>query len=292
MQHAAGVRRVEADDLVLAAGTLRTASFVERVGAAAAAGFAGIGMSMWEYMRLREDGWTDAALRQVLDDHGVHLAEIEAILGFDRTGPVDLPGMSGRIYSDPRVEAAAFAMAAAFEARHVQAVASFGHAPRPDVVEAFAALCDRAAEHGLLVALEFLPVSTIPDAAAATRVVSEAGRSNGGLCVDSWHFYRGAGTEADLRAIPGDRVFVIQLDDGPGTPRDPDYLTDTTRYREMPGEGEFDLVRFLQALWSTGAGAPLSVEVLSDAHDSRPQDEVARDAAESTRRLLSASGRS
>jgi sugar phosphate isomerase/epimerase len=159
-------------------------------------------------------------------------------------------------------------MAEAFGARHVQVVAALEGEVNDDTVQGFAALCDRAAEHGLLVALEFIPVTIVPDTAVATRRVSEAGRANGGLCVDSWDFYRGAADEAQLRAIPPERVIVIQLDDGPAQPRDPEYFSDTIHFRNMPGEGEFDLVQFLRLLRDTGAEAPVSVEILSDALDS------------------------
>ena len=54
-------------------------------------------------------------------------------------------------------------------------------------VEAFALVCDRAAEHGLLVHLEFLPWSAFPNVNAAWDVVRTADRPNGGLIIDSWH---------------------------------------------------------------------------------------------------------
>ena len=71
-----------------------------------------------------------------------------------------------------------------------------------DVIEGFAGLCDRAAEHGLLVALEFLPWSGIPDVATAWRIVDAAGRANGGLLVDTWHHLRGVADDDALRARP------------------------------------------------------------------------------------------
>ena len=54
------------------------------------AGFTRIGLSMHEYRRLRDEGWTEAALRQVLDDHEVCVAEVEAIFGLRSHGPLHL----------------------------------------------------------------------------------------------------------------------------------------------------------------------------------------------------------
>ncbi len=41
-------------------------------------------------------------------------------------------------------------------------------------------------------------------------------------------------------------------------------MEDTSYRRRLPGEGEFDLVGFLQLLDDRGVTAPISVEVMSD----------------------------
>ena len=273
-------------DLVLAHGTLRGVGFRERVHAAAAAGFAGIGLATGAYARLREQGWTDAGLAGVLDGAGVRLTEVEGLLGFSSTGAVRSGVLAGRRYGDAATEQRALAMADAFGVRHLTVTAAFDGVLEPDAAAAFAGLCDRAGEHGLLVALEPMACSTVPDVAAAVRLVTEAGRPNGGLCLDSWHLYRGGGDEQQLRELPAGLVLVVQLDDGPAQPVDPDYLVDTMHHRVLPGDGELPLPAFLGALDAAGVRAPVSVEVLSDALAARSPDEVARRAAEATRRVL------
>lgn len=277
-------------DLVLAMGTLRHAGFRDRVTAAAGAGFAGIGLATRAYIRLREEGWSDSALRAVLDDAGVRLLETEGLFGFSSTGSVRSGPLAGRRYADPASERAAFAMADAFGVRHLMVNGAFEGVLEPNAVEAFAGLCDRAADHGLLIALEPVPCSSVPDLATALAVVTGAGRPNGGLCVDSWHLYRGGGDEGLLRDVPGELVLVVQLDDGPLQPVDADYLVDTMHHRQLPGEGELPLLAFLGALATADVRAPVSVEVLSDELDARSPAEVARLAADSTRRVLRAAG--
>ena len=78
-----------------------------------------------------------------------------------------------------------------------------------------------------------------------------------------------------LRAIPAERIFTVQFNDGPRQRVDPDYYTDCTRYRDVPGEGEFDLVGFLGLLDEMGVRLPLSVEVISADLLQRPAGEVA-----------------
>ena len=71
-------------------------------------------------------------------------------------------------------------------------------------------------------------------------VVSAADRPNGGLAFDTWHYLRGARDDALLDQIPGDRIFVVQINDAAAEPVG-SLLNDTLNHRRMPGEGDFDL---------------------------------------------------
>jgi sugar phosphate isomerase/epimerase len=274
--------------LILANGSLPPVPFDQRVAAAAAAGFDAIGLSVWEYARLRAEGTDENAMRAALDRHGVQLAELEVVLGFAATGEdLQAQPIPGLDYTDRVAEARLFKMATLFGARHLQAVGTFNsELPEERAVEAFAAPCDRAAAHGLLVALEFVPSTNIPDARLASELVSAAGRRNGGLCVDSWHHFRGRNDPRLLQSIPPEQVFMIQLDDGPADPVDPHFVTDTMLHRLPPGDGDFDLVGFLQLLWDRGVQAPISVEVLSADVAAKPAAEVARTLATATRSVI------
>lgn len=273
-------------ELVLANGCLRTPDLAARCAAAASAGFTLLGWSGREFARYRSDGWTDADMAAVVRDHGLALIEIETIAGFADAG-AGTPGDPARArHAGRAMRESMYAMAEVFGARYVQAVGSFTGPLEPDVVDAFARLCDEAAEHGLDVALEFVPCTNIADAGTALRIVTEAGRPNGGLCVDVWHHTRGANDPALIDAIPAERVVMIQLDDGPIVPRHPDFLTDTIGNRDLPGEGEFDITGFLRTLWRNGARAPVSVEILSDALAALPLDDAAKRIAEATHRVI------
>jgi sugar phosphate isomerase/epimerase len=271
-------------ELIMANGCVRTTDFVERCAAAVAGGFHAIGWSGRDYGRCLEDGWTAPGLAAVVADHGLRLTEIETIAGFADRSLGDDPARARHATREGRERM--FAMAGVFGARHVQAVGSFVGPLEPDVVESFAALCDEAAQHGLLVALEFVPCTNIPDAANALRIVTEADRPNGGLCVDIWHHERGARDFTMLAAIPPERVVMIQLDDGPAVPVDDDFVFDTMHFRDLPGEGSFDTNAFLGTLWSAGARAPLSIEVMDDRMYALPAVEAARRIGEATRAAL------
>jgi len=269
-------------DLILSHFSLgRFRPFEERVRAAAEAGFAAMGLYLGDYQRLRAEGAADADLRAVLDQHGMRVVEIEALRGWSATGAERAAYL--------QTEQSVFAMSDALgPGHHVQVIGPYT-GTLDDAAEAFAGVCDRAAERGLAAAIEFLPeMSNIPDAATAMQIVTAAGRANGGICLDCWHHVRGANDDGMLRAVPAERIFTVQFDDGPRQRVDPDYYTDCTRHRNVPGEGEFDLAGFLRLVGEMGVRLPLSVEVMSDDLQPRPAGEVARRLAEATRAVVAA----
>ncbi len=276
------------DDLVLCSGTLRRGTpFAERVSAAAAAGFAGISLWGRDYAAARAEGLTDSDMAHLLADHGLVVGELDPAWWW-------LPGASD-VHIPPELdsedifrfgESELFSIADALGARSVNAVDVFGGAWNIDAAaEAFARLCGRAAEHDLLVHVEWLPWSKIPDLSTALAVVGLADCPNGGINVDAWHLVRSGTGIDELGAVPGRLILGIQLDDGPVEP-EPDLVEATLHQRALPGEGEFDLDGIVRALSDTGTEAPIGVEVFSDALHARPAHQAAEDAATTTRGVI------
>jgi sugar phosphate isomerase/epimerase len=179
-----------------------------------------------------------------------------------------------------------FGIAEAVGARSLNAADVLGgHWSVDDAAEAFATMCDRATQHGLLVHLEWLGWSRIPDVATATAVVQGADRPNGGLNIDTWHCARTGTTTDDLRALPAERILAIQLSDAPVRAEE-NLIEATLHDRLLPGNGELDLTGYLGALRDIGASCPVGTEVFSDSlHDTGAQA-AAASAAEATRRVL------
>jgi len=250
---------------ILSWGTVRHASFPDRLAAAAEAGYDGIGLSVPYYLGLLDQGWTDSQLRRALDDHGLVVNETEVIFGFCAPpGPADVPERPGLVYADPAVEAAALRMADELGVPFAQAVGTFDDRPVDDsTAEAFAALCDRAAPHGLSIALEFVPYTNIPDVALGAQVVSSAGRKNGGLCIDTWHFFRGSADWAALAQVPPEQFVMVQVNDGPVRPETDNIKLEAVTLRRCLGAGEFDISRFLSVVRPDGDERPVSVEIYS-----------------------------
>lgn len=257
--------------------------FHERVAAAAHAGFDGIGITHAEYAAACDRGYSDDDLTSLLGAYELTVIELEFVTGWSSDD-------EARREEARRAEARLYDVADALGGLNLNVGCSeaLGELPPLErVAERFAALCDRAARHGLRVALEFLPWSGIPDAATAWEVVRRAGHPRGGLLLDTWHYFRGAADPEQLRAIPPERFFALQINDGApelvGALRE-----DTARRRLLPGEGGFDLDGLLRLLDELGVQCPIAVEVMSEELAALPAEEAARRAFQSTRAVVAA----
>lgn len=271
------------DDLVLCAAPLLHVGLLDRLAPARAAGFTGISLTPADVWGLEEQGMSAREIAQRIEDAGLKVAEMDCTacwLPCQRTLPVDdgLAALLASLTPERVVDTAA-----RIGARSITAVEMRGVKPSLDeAAEAFARLCDLAAPHGLKVHIEFLPFGGIPDLTAAWNIVQAAGRENGGLTIDAWHLFRSNSTLAQLAAIPGARIFSVQINDAPAIP-DADLLKETMSARLLPGAGSFNLTGFIRTLDRIGSQAPIGVEVFSDAQAARPLAEVAREWARTGR---------
>src|SRR5690606_34787576 len=83
-----------------------------------------------------------------------------------------------------------------------------------------------------------------------------------GLILDSFHTLARRIDVETIRAIPGDRIFIVQLADAPRI--DIDVLYWSRHFRNMPGQGDLDVTGFMRAVAATGYDGPLSLEIFND----------------------------
>jgi sugar phosphate isomerase/epimerase len=272
------------DDLVLCAGTLRKASVAEKCAAAVAGGFRALTLYPEDVRRAHDEGLGLADVKRLLVDHGLVLADLDPLLRWLPEEPIP-PGFAAATESE------FYAIAAGVGARSLNVAQGFGASVDVDrAAEALAGVCDRAGEHGLLVTLEYLPWSGIPDAATALTIVERTGCANATLMIDTWHTFRGPTDEAQLRSLPGARIGSVQINDAPAEPAR-DLVAETLNARLLPGEGAIPLPRWLRILDETGSRAPIGVEVFSTALDALPPVEVGRRCGAAARAVLAAARR-
>src|SRR5690606_34557265 len=87
------------------------------------------------------------------------------------------------------------------------------------------------------------------------------GPANAGLVIDTWHVFRGGIPLADLRRIPANKVYCIQVNDAAADPVG--TLAEDTVRRLPCGEGALDLEGFAKVIDACGWAAPTSVEIIS-----------------------------
>nr|MDT0659468.1 TIM barrel protein [Micromonospora sp. DSM 115978] len=127
------------------------------------------------------------------------------------------------------------------------------------------ALADRAHRRGIRIAYEALAWGRFVNSYAhAWRIVRRAGHPALGLCVDSFHILSRGDDHRALRAIPGDRIFHLQLADAPRLTMD--VVEWSRHHRLFPGMGAFDLSGLVGDVLTTGYDGPLSLEVFNDVY--------------------------
>ena len=279
-------------DLVLCSGTLLGSSLRDLVRAASAGGFQGISLWARDYRDARAQGLSDADIRALLGDHGLRVAEVDPLacwLPGSEPGP-ETPPLAADLYR--LREDDYYALAESVGARSINVVEIFGtREPAERIAEAFAGVCDRAAGHGLIAHLEFLPWSGIPDLETAAAIVGAADRPNAGVTLDTWHFSRSQSQLSTLAKLPGHQVGAVQLSDAPATPAATDLPTESIEARLLPGDGDAGLREIVRVLDQIGSKAPIGVEVFSAGLRELPAEEIGRRAGEAARAVLAAARR-
>ena len=143
-------------------------------------------------------------------------------------------------------------------------------------------LGELAADHGVKVAYEALAWGTfVNDFEHAWRIVADADHPNLGTCLDTFHILSRAWDTEPIERIPGEKIFFVQVADAPKLSMD--VLNWSRHYRVFPGEGQFDLPKFLGHVARTGYNGPVSLEVFNDTFR---QADVERTAVDAMRSLI------
>jgi len=146
-------------------------------------------------------------------------------------------------------------------------------------------LGERAAKHGMRIAFEALAWGRhINDYRDSWEAVRRADHPAVGLVLDSFHILARKTDLAAIRAIPRDRIFLVQMADAPVLQMD--YLSWSRHYRNFPGQGELPILDFMEALAATGYDGPLSLEIFNDQFRAGSARSVAIDGHRSLRFML------
>lgn len=115
----------------------------------------------------------------------------------------------------------------------------------------------------------------------AYEIVEAVDLPNVGTCLDSFHILSRGDDPSFIAEMNPEKIFFLQLADAPRM--DMGILPWSRHHRVFPGEGDLDVVGFMEQIAKVGYTGPVSLEIFND---SFREAEVARTAVDGLRSLL------
>lgn len=231
-------------------------SFEERVSAAKAAGFEGIGLRAETYVDALNEGLFDSDILAILDKYDMRVTEVEYIVQWAE---------EKRSYEEKYKEQLCFHMCELFGVNHINCGLMENYSVEW-TAQKLKELCGRAGKY--TIGVEPMPYSGLPGIRKAWEVVKASGCDNAKLILDSWHWIRaGQSYDPELMAdIPAEKIVSIQLNDVQARAYAASILRDESMHdRALPGKGYGDSAGFVDMIKAKGISpAVVGVEVISD----------------------------
>jgi 4-hydroxyphenylpyruvate dioxygenase len=152
-----------------------------------------------------------------------------------------------------------------------------------------AEMAERAQRRGLRVGYEALAWGRhVNRWRQAWNIVEIADHPALGLIVDSFHTLALGDDPSGIAALPGEKLFLVQLADAPDLSMD--VLSWSRHFRNFPGQGQLPVAEFLRAVLACGYRGPLSLEIFNDEFRAASARLTARDGLRSLRMVESEAG--
>ena len=243
--------------------------FRDKLEAIAAAGYDGI--EIFEQDFIAFDG-SPADVGRMVRDHGLEIMLFQPFRDFEGLPePLRAKAFDRAERKFDLMQALGTDLVLICSSCHPQALGGIDRAAAD-----FHELGERAARRGLRVGYEALAWGRfVNDHRDAWEIVRRADHPNVGLILDSFHTLSRKIDPDSIRQIPGDRIFFVQLADAPRI--DMDLLYWSRHFRNMPGEGDLDVIGFMRAVMATGYDGPISLEIFNDQFRGGSTRGIARD---------------
>lgn len=260
---------------------------------AAECGYAGLDLEETDVLRYLEQGHTQddlAALRSRFDlvvTHNGYLSDFQFIDGppvvckFTREETDDLDDLR-------RATDDFFAHCGALKCENALVLSSIERSGTVErAAEDLGKLGEWAARFKIRLAYEFMGFAKqIRDLPTAWEIVRKVDRENVGLCIDTFHVYRGKSRIDSIRQVQKEKIFFVHLNDAKQRPVE--QLGDYDRV--YPGEGVLPVREVLQALKDIGYDGYYSIEIYNEDYWKVDPKEVATKAKEKAEALFARLG--
>ena len=250
--------------------------FEERVAAAKAAGFEGIGLRAETYVDALAEGLHDEDILAILKKYDIAVTEVEYIT---------LWAEDHRSYEQMYKEQICFHMCDLFGVNHINCGLMETYSVE-HTAQKLKELCQRAGKR--IIGVEPMPYSGIPDLKKAWDVVKASGAENAYMILDTWHWVRADQPYDILTEEMAKKVISIQINDAYDRPYAKSILRDESMHdRLAPGTGAKDTAGFVKMIKDAGVDPKvIGVEVISDEILSRGLKEAAAYTYENTEKVL------
>jgi sugar phosphate isomerase/epimerase len=262
--------------LVLNASTIRPAPVIDKVKAAAAAGWDGLELWTRDLEAWEGEGKKLTDLRKIIEDHGLFVPNVIGLWDCMPDGEAAFEASLTKTRERLR-------QVAEVGSQHV-AVLPFPDRENFDLN--YATQCYRRLihiardEYGIVAAMEYVGfLKGIYSLGQAACVALNTDEPSACLIMDTFHLFRGGSGFSGVRLLSGNFIADFHWNDLPEMPREQAGDKD----RIYPGDGVFPLRGVLKDLLAIGYRGPLSLELFREELWAKDPYEVAREGLEKMR---------
>ena len=238
--------------------TIRPATLVTKIEAAAAAGFRAIEPWNDDVDAHLAAGGGMREIQALLARHALTVPSMIAIMGFIGN---EEPGRDDRLAEARRRMQQAKDLSSPF----IVASPPLGQADLGRCGSDYAELLELGREIGVRPAMEFLGfVEQVNSIAVAREIMERSGDPTATIVIDWFHMVRGDGRDTmfqDLRALQADQIAIVHLDDVPYRKA---FSEMTDGDRVYPGDGDIPVDELFAVLGEIGYAGPVSLELFNE----------------------------
>lgn len=252
-------------------------TFEGRVKAAKEAGYEGLGLRAENYVAALQEGLHDKDILEILKKYDMKVTEVEYIT---------LWAENERSLEQQMKEQMCFHMCDLFDVKQINCGLMENYSVEHTAGK-LKELCHRAGE--IIIGVEPMPYSGIPDLEKAWKVVEASGCDNAKIILDTWHWVRANQPyEGVIDMIPAEKVVSVQINDVQARPYAAQVLRDESMHdRVAPGLGFGDTVGFCKMLRKKGIKPnAVGVEVICDEYVENGVDFAAKYTYENAIKVL------
>ncbi len=247
--------------------TIKTTPLYIQIELARKAGFRQIGLGLKDVEAAMAEGKSLEDIKAELDSSGLRVAEFCFLAGWQDADEARLKEVLNQTHQLCEVSRG-------LGCEIVVTVPALKPGWLRGASERFRQVCRAAGEYGIRVALEFPGIAAdVKDLRSARDLVSAAACPNGGLVIDTFHFFLGGSKVADLEPMVPEEIFLVHVSDAMNLPME--KLRIPHDNRTYPGDGIIDFAPIFKQLDRLGYNGAISLEIWNrELHQSNPAEVV------------------